>query len=162
MALDRLPPLLIFDADGTLRWTVVEGQRYPNGPGEWRLFPGVGERLARLDWGPSGHRLAIASNQNGVAQGHLTRPMARRLLRDMVEAALGFVPEQAVIEICTCSPESGCPCRKPRPGMLLRILERFSLPPAQALYVGDLEIDREAASRAGVPFAWAGEFFGGR
>ena len=44
--------------------------------------------------------------------------------------------------------------------MLLRILQRFGLPAAEALFVGDLEIDREAARRAGVAFAWAHDFFG--
>jgi D-glycero-D-manno-heptose 1,7-bisphosphate phosphatase len=157
----RLPQLLVFDADGTLRWTLVPGQPCPNAPGEWRLLPGVAERLRALDWGPRGHRLGIASNQNGVALGYLSARMARRLLRETVEEALGFVPGDAAIEMCTCSPRRRCPCRKPAPGMLHRILRRFGLPPQEALFVGDLEIDREAAARAGVGFAWAHEFFGG-
>jgi D-glycero-D-manno-heptose 1,7-bisphosphate phosphatase len=155
-----LPALLIFDADGTLRWTTVEGRPCPNAPSEWKLFPGVRERLRAIDWGPRGHRLGVASNQNGVAGGHLTAAMARRLLRETVEEALGFVPRDAAIEMCTCSPRGDCACRKPNPGMLLRILRRFSLPASEALFVGDLEIDREAARRACVGFVWAHEFFG--
>jgi D-glycero-D-manno-heptose 1,7-bisphosphate phosphatase len=154
--------VLIFDADGTLRWTVVPGRPCPTAPGEWRLMPGVRRRLRALDWGPGGHRLGIASNQNGVALGQLTEAMARRLLVDTVAAALGFVPEHAAIELCTCPPHGGCRCRKPEPGMLLRILERFQQPPEAALFVGDLDIDREAALRAGVGFAWAHAFFGSR
>jgi hypothetical protein len=30
-----------------------------------------------------------------------------------------------------------------------------------ALYVGDLDIDRRAAEAPGIPFAWAADFFGG-
>jgi D-glycero-D-manno-heptose 1,7-bisphosphate phosphatase len=155
----RLPRVLIFDADGTLRWTTVPGQPCPNAPGEWQLMPGVRERLRRLDWGPRGHRLGVASNQNGVALGYVTRDVARRLLRDTVEAAIGFVPAGAAIEMCVCSPRRPCPCRKPEPGMLREILRRFDAGPAEALFVGDLEIDREAARRAGVAFEWAHEFF---
>ncbi len=160
MALSALPRLLVFDADRTLRWTVKQGQPCPNAPGEWRLLPGVAERLRSLDWGAGGHKLGVASNQNGVALGYLSAAMARRLLRDTVREALGFLPEDAAIEMCTCAPDRRCPRRKPEPGMLQAILDRFRLSAGQALFVGDLEIDREAARRAGVAFAWAHEFFG--
>ncbi len=155
-----LPRLLVFDADGTLRWTVVPDQPCPKRPGEWRLLPGVAETLRALDWGPGGHKLGIASNQDGVALGEITASMARRLLHETVEQALGFIPEDAAIEMCTCTPDRHCPRHKPEPGMLLAILERFGLSPGDALFVGDLEIDREAARRAGVGFAWAHDFFG--
>ncbi len=154
-----LPRVLIFDADGTLRCATVPGQPSPKAPGEWCLLPGVRETLAPLDWGPAGHRLGIASNQDGVALGALTRGMARRLLREMVIAAIGFVPEGSAIQLCTCTALAGCPRHKPAPGMLLRILHRFSAAPAEALFVGDLDIDREAARRAGVAFEWADAFF---
>ncbi len=157
-----LPRVLIFDADGTLRWTTVAGQPCPKSPGEWRLLPGVRERLGALDWGPRGHRLGIASNQDAVALGEVSREMAGRLLRDLVEAAIGFVPEDAAIEMCTCTATAGCPNHKPEPGMLRRILRRFGAGPEEALYVGDLDIDREAAARAGIRFEWARDFFGGK
>lgn len=152
--------LLIFDADGTLRWTTIPGQPCPNRPGEWRLMPNVRERLRAFDWGPGGTRLGVASNQNGVAAGYLSRAMAARLLRDTVREAIGHVPAGAQIEMCTCPLAAGCACRKPEPGMLLRILERAGVAAADALFVGDLDIDREAARRAGVAFQWAGDFFG--
>lgn len=159
---ERLPRVLIFDADGTLRWTTVPGQPSPKAPHEWQLMPGVRERLSALEWGPRGHRLGIASNQDGVPLGDLPREMAARLLHDTVAAAIGFVPPDAAIEMCVCDPREPCPCRKPAPGMLLSILRRFHASPAEALYVGDLEIDRQAAGRAGIPFEWAGSFFGVR
>jgi D-glycero-D-manno-heptose 1,7-bisphosphate phosphatase len=154
-----LPRVLIFDADGTLRYTRVAGQPSPKSPGEWGLMPGVRARLAALDWGPDGHRLGVASNQDGVALGDLSREMAQRLLRDAVETAIGFVPESAAIEMCACPRRARCQCHKPAPGMLLSILRRFRATPGEALFVGDLDIDREAARRAGVPFEWAGDFF---
>jgi D-glycero-D-manno-heptose 1,7-bisphosphate phosphatase len=154
------PALLLFDADGTLRWTTVEGQGYPRAPHEWRLMPNVRETLARFDWRPGGTRLGVASNQNGVAAGHLSEQMARRLLHDTVRAAIGFVPEDAAIEMCACPLSARCRCRKPEPGLLVRILHRAGVSADQALFVGDLDIDREAARRAGVPFAWAWDFFG--
>jgi D-glycero-D-manno-heptose 1,7-bisphosphate phosphatase len=154
------PRLVIFDADGTLRWTTVPGQTCPYRPDQWRLMPNVRERLRGYDWGPGGTRLGVASNQNAVAEGHLSRETAERLLRDTVREAIGHVPEGAAIEMCTCPPRAGCECRKPQPGLLRRILARTGVPAEQALFVGDLDLDREAAARAGVCFSWAAAFFG--
>jgi len=39
---------------------------------------------------------------------------------------------------------------KPHPEILFRIIKRFHLSPAQAVYVGDMSIDAQAGSRAGV------------
>jgi len=152
------PKLYIFDADGTLRWTTVPNQPCPNDPGEWQLMPGVTEKLSAIDWGA--HRLGIASNQGGVAAGFMTGEMAYRLLEDMVREAVGYVPPATSIQLCTCSAAVDCLCRKPRPGMLLAIMEHFRAGPDETLYVGDLEVDREAACRAGVAFEWAWDFFG--
>lgn len=41
---------------------------------------------------------------------------------------------------------------KPHPDPLLKILEYFDIEPHQALYIGDSQVDAEAASRANIPF----------
>jgi len=41
---------------------------------------------------------------------------------------------------------------KPHPEPLLKVLEHFGIEPAEALFVGDSEVDRQAADGAGVPF----------
>lgn len=153
------PTLYIFDADGTLRWTTVDGQKYPIRSGEWRLMPNVKERLAGIPWSARGPWLAVASNQNGVAEGLLDERTARRLIEDMLVAALGRVPERTLVELCLCSEQAGCTCRKPEPGLLLRLLRAYRTQPADAVFVGDLPSDAEAARRAGIPFVWARDFF---
>lgn len=42
---------------------------------------------------------------------------------------------------------------KPHPESLWIILEHFGIEPREALYLGDAEVDRQMAARAGVPFA---------
>ena len=126
--------------------------------GDQALFPDVKARLAEFDFGAGGTRLGIASNQNGVALGRLSATTARELLEAAVREAVGEVAG-VVIEMCICAPDGDCDCRKPAPGLLLRLLERFQVAPEDALYVGDLAIDEEAARRASVPFRWADEFF---
>jgi D-glycero-D-manno-heptose 1,7-bisphosphate phosphatase len=152
--------LYIFDADGTLRRTTVEGQPCPNKPGEWEVIPGVRERLSEIDWGMSGARFGIASNQGGVGMGYMTYEMAYQLLADMVVEAFGLkAPPHGSIEICPHAPHANCPCRKPKPLMLVRLMHRFRARRNETLFVGDMDRDEEAARRAGVRFLWAHEFF---
>ena len=151
--------LLIFDADDTLRRTTIAGKWCPDGPEEWELLPRVRDVLSAISWDRDGYSIGIASNQGGVAGGYLTRENANRLLVDMVVRAIGYLPLRNYIELCTCGPLANCQCRKPAPGMLLRILEQSGGPADQALFVGDSEEDREAAKRAGVDFSWAEDFF---
>lgn len=152
--------LYIFDADGTLRRTTVEGLPCPNGPGDWELIPGVRERLSQIEWGTGRAHFGIATNQGGVGVGHLTFETAHALLVEMVEQAFAIHPPQGSIEICPHAPHLGCPCRKPQPEMLLRLMHRFKVRRSETLFVGDMERDQEAARRAGIRFMWAHDFFG--
>ena len=153
--------LVVFDADDTLRQTVVPGKPCPHGPEEWVLRPGVTELLHRIPWGTaSGPHVGLASNQDHIAHGLLSFEMARRLLRDLALAATGSLPGEAALQLCPHSRDAGCECRKPEPGMLLKIMEHYSVAPEETLFVGDADADREAAARAGVRFMWAGDLFG--
>lgn len=155
------PRLYIFDVDGTLRWTTVEGQKYPLAKDQWRLMPNVAARLAQIAWSDSGPWLAVASNQTGVGEGLISRQLAHDLIVDTLTAALGRPPPQSCeITMCCCHPGLHCDCRKPEPGMLLHLLARYRVPANKALFVGDLPIDEASAHRAGIPFMWAAQFFG--
>jgi len=154
--------LIIFDADGTLRRCTVEGQSCPNAPDEWELLPDVKRALAEIDWGsPYAGRVAysIASNQSGIARGYVTREMARRLLEDMAIEAFGARPGTDMIQMCPHHPDDDCPCRKPKPFMLERLMWSWRLSPRETLFVGDMESDRQAAENAGCDFVWARDFF---
>ncbi|MET0646752.1 MAG: HAD-IIIA family hydrolase [Pyrinomonadaceae bacterium] len=152
--------LYIFDADGTLRRTTVEGLPCPNRPGEWEIIPGVRERLSQIRWGDSGARFGVASNQGGVGLGYLSFAAARGLLEDMVVEAFGVTkPPHGSVELCPHAPHLGCPCRKPKPEMLRRLMRRFGAAPHETLFVGDMDKDEGAARAAGTRFMWAHEFF---
>lgn len=156
---DAAPDLYIFDLDGTLRWTARPGARYPLVDDEWHLMPGVAARLSAIPWSTRGPWLATASNQCGVGEGLIRAEDARRLIVDCLAAAIGRLPPGAAIDFCTCPEDSPCPRQKPAPGLLLAALACFAVPAHRALFVGDLDIDRQAAAAAGVPFMWATTFF---
>lgn len=152
--------LYVFDADGTLRRSTVPGKPCPNDNSEWELIPGVRERLAGIEWGPPGARFGVASNQGGVGLGYLTFNTARAMLELMVSRAFGVPPPPGSVEICPHAPHLKCPCRKPKPEMLLRLMRRFRAAPGETVFVGDMPTDEETAFNAGTHFMWAHEFFG--
>lgn len=149
--------LVVFDADGTLRYVTVPGQHYPIQPDEWRLMPEVRATMAALPI--SKLKFGIASNQHGVALGQLTRIAAEQMLVATWQAAFGRVAPPVLIELCVCLPNAACSRRKPGPGMLTSLIARHGVPPERVLYVGDLSIDEQAARSAHVRFAWAHAFF---
>lgn len=145
--------LYIFDKDNTL----VSGlkDRPANTPDEQSLLPNVVEVIAGLI--AAGHRIAIASNQGGVEMGYLTHIDAINLL---VDCAVKIGATQADLDFCPHF-HFRCECRKPKPGMLLRLMARAGfLDGREVIMVGDQESDRLAAAAAGCRFIWAAEFFG--
>jgi D-glycero-D-manno-heptose 1,7-bisphosphate phosphatase len=155
--------LIIFDADDTLRRTTAAGKPCPHDRDEWELMPGVRELLCTRSWNQSGGPfLGIASNQDQVAYGHLSLSMARDLLRDLADAAAGYVPMDAALQLCPHALDVSCTCRKPAPGMLLAIMGHYGVGPRDTLYVGNHSVDQEAAARAGTAFCWSQDLFGYR
>ena len=152
--------LFIFDADDTLRRTTAPGKPCPHSPEEWVLIPGVRDRLRQVPWGSAGGPLfGIASNQDHVGYGHLTLTMARNLLRDLAHAAADCRPPDAVLQLCPHRLDQECGCRKPQPGMLLAIMSFYGVSANETLFVGNHEVDREAAARARTGFSWSSSFF---
>ncbi len=156
--------LIIFDADGTLRYCTVEGQPCPNKEDEWKLYPGVSEKLSSFNWASpqdkQGIGYGIASNQGGVGSGYFTEEMAKKLLVNTFEEAFGFTPAEGTVEMCIHVPYSGCSCRKPEPEMINNIKNLYGVTPKEILFVGDRDADKNAAANAGCDFMWAYEFFG--
>lgn len=150
--------VVIFDADNTLRRTLVPDQPCPHARGEWELMPNVADVLRGVAW--ERVRCAVASNQDHIGYGLLSHAMARELFRDLVSEATCGRARDPVIRYCAHRLEEACDCRKPAPGLLLDILGTLHARPGDAVFVGDHRVDEAAARAAGIPFVWAQELFG--
>ncbi len=155
--------LYIFDKDGTLVGG-GPGNRPPNKPSEQHPLPGVVEKLAALR--KSGHKIAIATNQGGVAWGYISLSTAYRLAHDAADKvggvdAVAVCPYDERAHGPKARPRYARPSRrrKPAPGMLLDLMRRLGSRPEETVYVGDDDVDRQAAEAAGVRFIWARDFF---
>lgn len=158
--MDKPYSLIILDADGTLT-TSKSGATFRKSPDDWCWLPGRREKLHNLKQG--GMKLAIATNQGGVAFGYFSQ--SDILHEMMIVAEEGGIPIGGVY-ICYSHPKGTIEQyraedhrRKPEAGMLIEAMRDFDVSPQETLFVGDREEDEQAARRAGVAFVWAHQFF---
>lgn len=130
---------VIFDRDGT----IVHDVPYNGDP--QAVKPGFGMREALQRLRDRGIRLAVVSNQSGVARGMITIEQVEAVNR-RIDELLG--PFDAWL-YCPHSPDDNCECRKPKPQMILEAASRMSVPVSDCVVLGDKRSDTEAAQRAG-------------
>jgi histidinol-phosphate phosphatase family protein len=134
-----LPAAVLFDRDGTL----VVDVPHNGDPARVEPMPGARDALDRLR--AAGVPTAIVSNQNGVANGCLTRDDI-----DAVNARLDVLlgPLGPVL-VCTHGIDESCRCRKPAPGLIEDAARALGVAPEDCVVVGDIGADVEAARAAG-------------
>lgn len=159
----RAVGVLYCDADSTVRHGFDELGRFVSGPSDVRVFP---EALARIrEWKERGGRVAIVSNQGGIALGFVTRDA---VLAAMEETQIQLDNLLDFALMCPHHPDAKdpvmayCWCRKPSAGAIIEAAyglgNRFPAeyyPPHLALFVGDRPEDEQCAQAANVRFMWA-------
>ena len=137
-------PVVIVDRDGVLNRNLEDGVRSWQ---EFEFLPGALAAMAHL--AAHGHRVVVVTNQANVGRGLVTRAQLDEIHRRMSEAVLGAGGELEAIHACEHSPEAGCDCRKPAPGLLRRAAAQGAFDLTEAYFVGDHHTDVEAAQAAG-------------
>jgi D-glycero-D-manno-heptose 1,7-bisphosphate phosphatase len=135
--------LIILDRDGVINH---DSDAYIKSPDEWLPIDGSLEAIARLNH--SGYTVVVASNQSGLARGYFTiekLTAIHRKMDDMLENIGGRVD---AVFYCPHGPDDACDCRKPKPGMLLDIGQRFNVPLKKVTFIGDSICDINAAYNA--------------
>jgi histidinol-phosphate phosphatase family protein len=122
--------------------TIIEDGPYLNDPGGVRPLPGAVRALDRLRH--NGVRLAIVTNQSGVARGLISVDQLNAV-NAKVEDVLGPFDSW---QVCTHDDADGCGCRKPNPGMVLAAANALGVPPHRCVMIGDTGGDVNAALAA--------------
>lgn len=141
---------VILDRDGVLNRRPPQAQ-YVRNREEFEWLPGALDALRLLK--QAGYRVIVVSNQAGIARGALTEADLEMIHQGMREEAAAAGGEIAAIYHCPHDWQAGCECRKPLPGMLYQAQHDLNFDLSRTTFVGDDERDREAAERAGAPFA---------
>ncbi len=135
--------MIILDRDGVINH---DSDAYIKSTEEWIPIDGSLEAIARLNH--SGYTVVVASNQSGIARGYFnieTLSAIHKKMDNMLSMLGGRVD---AVFYCPHGPDDGCVCRKPKPGMLLDIGQRFNVPLTEVVFIGDSISDIKAASDA--------------
>jgi D-glycero-D-manno-heptose 1,7-bisphosphate phosphatase len=136
--------LVILDRDGVIN---EDSDEYIKSVDEFRFIPGSLEAIARLN--QAGYRVAVATNQSGLARGYFDLDTLNSMhgkLRRALAAVGGHIE---MIAFCPHGPDDGCSCRKPLPGLLQEIGARLGQDLTGVPAVGDSLRDLEAAQAVG-------------
>jgi D-glycero-D-manno-heptose 1,7-bisphosphate phosphatase len=136
--------LIILDRDGVINF---DSDAYIKSPAEWRPIPGSLEAIARLN--QYGYRVAIATNQAGVARGLFDMKMLNAIHHKLHASAQAVGAHIDAIFFCPHAADENCDCRKPKPGMLQAIGRRFETPLKGIPIVGDSLRDLQAGFMVG-------------
>jgi D-glycero-D-manno-heptose 1,7-bisphosphate phosphatase len=133
--------VVVLDRDGVIN---VDSDAFIKSPDEWVALPGSLEAIARLN--QAGYRVAIATNQSGIGRGlfDMNALNAMHLKMHRMVAAVGGRID--AVFFCPHTAEDHCECRKPNPGMLKMIAERFEADPDITPVVGDSLRDLQAGA----------------
>jgi D-glycero-D-manno-heptose 1,7-bisphosphate phosphatase len=140
---DPAAPTVFLDRDGTINRDV----HHLSDPEQLELLPGAAEGLRQLC--EAGCRLIVVSNQSPIGRGWFDEA---RLLEINARLAEVLAAEGVAIAgwyWCPHTPEEGCSCRKPAPGMFFRACEELGVILDGSWIVGDRLSDMLAGRQAG-------------
>ena len=137
-------PLAILDRDGVINH---DSEDYIKSPEEWDPIPGSLEAIARLN--AAGFAVAVVTNQAGIGRGLFDVATLEAIHAKMHQAVAAHGGRIDAVFYCPHTPEAGCECRKPKPGMLRSAVERFESAAAHVPVVGDSLRDLQAAAAIG-------------
>lgn len=138
--------LVILDRDGTIN---QDRDDYVKSPDEWVPLPGSLEAISRLNH--AGWHTVLATNQSGLGRGLFDMASMNAIQLKMNQALALQGGRIDAVFFCPHAPDDDCDCRKPKPGLMLQIAERFGVSLNDTPMVGDNLRDMQAGATAGCP-----------
>jgi D-glycero-D-manno-heptose 1,7-bisphosphate phosphatase len=136
--------LVILGRDGILN---RYREDHVKAPSEWVPIPGALEAVARMNH--DGWHVVVATNQAGIGRGMIDMASVNAVHMHMNQLLLAQGGRLDAVFFCPHTPEEGCSCRKPLPGMMRDIGHRYGVDLRQVPMVADTLRDLQAAEAAG-------------
>lgn len=140
----RQVKLIILDRDGVINY---EREQFVKSPDEWRPIPGSLEAIARLNH--AGFRVVVATNQSGLGRRLLDTATLISIHEKLHKALAQVGGRIDAVFFCPHTADANCDCRKPKPGMLADIGQRFGVELTGVPCIGDSLRDLQAAEACG-------------
>ena len=116
-------------------------------PSEWQPVPGALEAVARLNH--AGWHAVVATNQSGIGRGMIDMAAVNAVHAHMLRQLMAVGGRLDAVFFCPHTPDDGCDCRKPLPGLMKDIGKRYGIDLRLVPMVADTLRDLLAAQAAG-------------
>ena len=141
---NQLVKLIILGRDGILN---EYRDDHVKAPAEWVPIPGALEAVSRLNH--AGWHAVVATNQAGIGRGMIDMASVNLIHAHMNKLMQAQGARLDAVFFCPHTPEEQCDCRKPLPGMMLEIGERYGVDLDHVPVAADTLRDLQAAHAAG-------------
>lgn len=137
---------LFLDRDGVIN--IDHG--YVGKVENFEFVDGILDCIRRLQ--TKGFQPIVVTNQSGIGRGYYSLEDFEAVTAAMLEGMRehGIAIDRSHVFFCPHTPDEGCDCRKPAPGMFLQAQKRFGIDMPASIMIGDKPSDIEAAEAAGV------------
>jgi len=136
--------LVILGRDGILN---QYREDHVKSPEEFVPVPGALEAVSRLNH--AGWHAVVATNQAGIGRGMIDMASINAVHAFMNRRLMDQGGRIDAVFFCPHTPEDGCDCRKPLPGMMIDIGRRYGADLSRVPMVCDTLRDLQAAQAAG-------------
>jgi len=139
-------PAVFVDRDGVINRRLPGD--YVSAWEQFHFLPGARAGLRALR--EAGYLLVVITNQRGIGRGLMSEADLAEVHRRMQVELIGADAGVDAILHCPHDLSAGCDCRKPKPGMIVRALERFAIDVSRSWVVGDSLSDLQAGQAMGI------------
>ena len=137
--------IVILDRDGTIN--ALGGEEFIASPDDWHALPGALESIARLN--RAGWHAVVATNQPGLGRGLFDVATLNAIHAAMHQQLAAVGGRIDAVFYCPHAPSEGCACRKPAPGLLDQICDRYGLDAIDVQVVGNCLVHLQAGAALG-------------
>jgi D-glycero-D-manno-heptose 1,7-bisphosphate phosphatase len=139
-----LEKVVFLDKDGVIN---QDSPDYIKSWSEVAFIPGSLEAIRRLT--EADFSIILISNQSAVNRNLMTREGLDYIFSKLTHTIVDHGGKITDIFYCPHTPEEGCDCRKPRPGLIHEACRRYTIDLSSACMIGDSARDMECGKAAG-------------
>ncbi|WIV11747.1 HAD family hydrolase [Proteiniborus sp. MB09-C3] len=140
---------VFLDRDGVIN----DNKKYVNEPEDIIIYDAAKKGMELLY--DSDYHIFVVTNQGGIELGHLTHEKLDKIHERLIAELKPFCK---IAEIVYCPDfKNESDCRKPKPGMILELAEKYNIDLNNSWMIGDMETDIEAGRSAGCKTAKIGK-----
>jgi len=140
----KLPQTVFLDRDGVIN---IDSSAYIKTWEEFTFIDGSLEAIRRLT--ENKFHIILITNQSVINRGMVPRQELERIfsmMKQKITAAGGRITD---IFYCPHTPDDGCDCRKPLPGLIYQAMAAYEIDLQNSFMVGDSAKDIQCARNAG-------------